>query len=385
MWGELLGLPDVAFDDDFFDMGGHSLIAIRLMARIHRDLGVRFQLATLFEAPTIEKLAALVREERPEIDTILAASATATDDAATDSTVESTAANRPSRPPPHRHRPHRRRRRRRGRPPRADCLIPVRRSGDKEPFFVVHGAGGNVMFLSTLGRAMPDDRPVYGFQARGVNVGESIDPSIEAMAERYVAALREFKPGPYLLGGYSGGGIVALEMVHQLRELGEEVSYCVLFDTIPQDHVDPRPRQRRMNLLRNTLRHGIHAVRPFVETRVRSRLTGEYVETFHDDRLDDMGFGDVSEFGIVDLFDDFTARAERYKMRPHYDVDALLIKAADVWPMQPDDYLLAKHVRHLDIRTTSFGHRAMFTPECVAKLVELVEPQLDAHESTPRA
>jgi len=54
-------------------------------------------------------------------------------------------------------------------------------------------------------------------------------------------------------------------------------------------------------------------------------------------------------------------------------------------PVTRSDYLLAKHVRHLDIRTTSFGHRAMFTPECVAKLVGLVEPQLDAHESTPRA
>ena len=58
----------------------------------------------------------------------------------------------------------------------------VRRNGDKEPFFVVHGAGGNVIFLSTLGRAMPDDRPVYGFQAKGVNKGEQMDPSVEAMA-----------------------------------------------------------------------------------------------------------------------------------------------------------------------------------------------------------
>src|SRR5690606_2677166 len=110
------------------------------------------------------------------------------------------------------------------------------------------------------------------------------------------------------------------------------------------------------------------------------KLRGEYVDPFRDARLDGMGFDDFEVLGIVDLFDEFTARAERYKVRPYYDVDAMLIKAADVWPMQPYDYLLTKHVRSLDIRTTSMGHRAMFTPDYVPQLVELVAPALDAHE-----
>src|SRR5690606_26115668 len=196
MWQELLGLPDISYDDDFFDMGGHSLIAIRLMARIHRQLGVRFQLATLFDAPTIAQLADLVREERPDIDAALAAASEApTADAPAPQATEATAAAAPVTTAS-------------ARSAVASCLVPIRREGTKEPFFVVHGAGGNVMFLSTLGRAMPDDRPVYGFQAQGVNEGEQMDPSLEAMATRYVEALRAFKPGPYLLGGYSGGGMV---------------------------------------------------------------------------------------------------------------------------------------------------------------------------------
>lgn len=389
MWRELLGLPDISYDDDFFELGGHSLIAIRLMARIHRELGVRFQLATLFDAPTIAQLADLVREERPDIDaTLVAASApaaetatavsgepaeqaaapaesTGSDSASTAATTA--AADTPSAPASQ------------PRPTMSSCIVPIKRSGSKEPFFVVHGAGGNVLFLSTLGRAMPEDRPIYGFQARGVNKGEEMDPSLEAMAARYVEALRAFKPGPYLLGGYSGGGMVALEMVHQLRELGEEVAYCVLFDTIVQDNVNPPRAQRRKNLIINALRHGL-AVKPFVVQQVRSKLRGEYVDPFRDARLDGMGFDDFEVLGIVDLFDEFTARAERYKVRPYYDVDAMLIKAADVWPMQPYDYLLTKHVRSLDIRTTSMGHRAMFTPDYVPQLVELVAPALDAHE-----
>jgi acyl transferase domain-containing protein/aryl carrier-like protein len=371
MWRELLGLPDVAHDDDFFDMGGHSLIAIRLMARIHRELGVRFQLATLFEAPTIAALAALVRAERPDIDATLAAtvdsvteSAPISVDAAPSEVHTATENGKVAAADVH------------------DCLIPVRRAGDKAPFFVVHGAGGNVIFLSTLGRAMPDDRPVYGFQAKGVNQGEVMDPSIEVMARRYVAALRAFGPGPYLLGGYSGGGMVALEMVHQLTELGEDVSLVVLFDSIPQDHVHPDRWERRRNFARNIARHGVKDIRLFVETQLRLRKLGG--DLFRDDRLAGLGFDDVEELGIVDLFDDFTAVAERYKMRDHYDVDALLIKAADVWPMQPFDYHLTKYVRSLDVRTTQHEHRAMFTPECVQGLVEVVVPALDAHEPPPR-
>ncbi|HEX7096492.1 MAG TPA: thioesterase domain-containing protein, partial [Acidimicrobiales bacterium] len=367
MWRDLLGLPDISPDDDFFELGGHSLIAIRLMARIHRELGVRFQLATLFEAPTIAQLAELVRAERPDIDAVLAAASGAeaaeTSEQPTEQALVAPAVVAPV-------------------PATStldSCLIPIRASGEKAPFFVVHGAGGNVMFLSTLARVMPEDRPVYGLQAKGVNKGERIDPSLEAMAARYVAALRAFTPGPYLLGGYSGGGIVALEMAHQLEELGEEVAYCVLFDTIVQHNVDPPPFQRRKNLLINTLRHGV-AVWPFVKQRIHAKLRGEHIELFRDVRLDGMGFDDLEQLGIVDLFDEFTARAERYKMRPHYNVDALLIKAADVWPMQPYDYLLSKYVRRLDIRTTPFGHRAMFTPEYAPQLAAIVAPALDAHE-----
>jgi aryl carrier-like protein len=344
MWRELLGLPDVTHDDDFFDMGGHSLIAIRLMARIHRELGVRFQLATLFEAPTIGALAVLVRAERPDVDATLAAASTAATATSTETisvaasttvghgATENVVAAAPAAEDI------------------GDCLIPVRRSGDKEPFFVVHGAGGNVIFLSTLGRALPDDRPVYGFQAKGVNKDETMDASIEAMAARYVAALRAFKPGPYLLGGYSGGGMVALEMAHQLKELGEDVSLVVLFDSIPQDNIWPDRWTRRLNLARNIARHGVKDIRPFLAKRVHWRKNGGSIDMFRDDRLAGLGFVDVEDFGFVDLFHDFTARAERYKMRDHYDVDALLIKAADVWPMHPYDYHLTPYVDHLDVR-----------------------------------
>ena len=101
-------------------------------------------------------------------------------------------------------------------------------TGDKAPLFIVHGAGGNVLFLWSLARAMAGDRPIYGFQAHGVDGHDMPDATIEEMATRYVAELRAAHRGPYLLGGYSGGGIVTFEMVRQLQALGEEVKYVVL-------------------------------------------------------------------------------------------------------------------------------------------------------------
>ena len=194
MWEELLGVDSVGPDDDFFDLGGHSLMAIRLMTRIKRDLGVRFDLSAIFDASTVSLLADRIRGERPDIDAQLAAS----DGEPAEGSVPVQAATGP--------------------PADRKQLVTISSRGAGRPLYVVHGAGGNVLFLSTLTRAMGGDRPVHAFQAVGVNEGEIPDASIEAMASRYVAELREHSTGPYLLGGYSGGGIVALEMARQLLE-----------------------------------------------------------------------------------------------------------------------------------------------------------------------
>ena len=166
MWQELLGVDSVGPDDDFFDLGGHSLMAIRLMTRIKRDLGVRFDLSAIFDASTVSVLAARIRERtaghrrrarsirRPAADGIVRRRSTA------------------------------------GQHAERKQLVTISSRGIGRPLYVVHGAGGNVLFLSTLTRAMGGDRPVHAFQAVGVNDGEIPDASIEAMASRYVAELR---------------------------------------------------------------------------------------------------------------------------------------------------------------------------------------------------
>jgi thioesterase domain-containing protein len=111
--------------------------------------------------------------------------------------------------------------------------VPIRKGGDgKRPFFCVHGAGGNLLNFRDFAQLLSADQPVYGLEARGVDGQQPPAESIEEMATLYLESIRTVQPhGPYLLGGYSGGGVVALEMARMLERGGERVEHVVLLDT----------------------------------------------------------------------------------------------------------------------------------------------------------
>jgi acyl transferase domain-containing protein/thioesterase domain-containing protein len=372
IWVDLLGDIDFTDDDDFFDVGGHSLIAIRLMARIHKDLGVRFQLATIFDAPTIRTLAAKILEARPDLDDELAAAAAASSTVVAPSGTAAPAV-RPgpvgaSIGPTH------------------ASLVPISTSGDKAPFFIVHGAGGNVLFLWSLARAMAGSRPIYGFQAKGIDGDEMPDATIEEMAARYVAELRAAHPGPYMLGGYSGGGIVTFEMVRQLQAAGAEVQYVVFFDGAPPGKAFPTPAETRRNLMRNIRRHGLEPIRPFLKRWLRAKVhrfipekQWRVEEVAAEER--DLGMRDVEGHGFVNLFFYFGAAADRYQIEEPITVDAALLKAEWVWPVHAHDYHWGQYINgHLDIAEVPGDHEAMFYPENAPRLAAVLQPLLDAHE-----
>ncbi|HEY3569677.1 MAG TPA: condensation domain-containing protein, partial [Thermoanaerobaculia bacterium] len=184
IWEDLFGFRPIGIKDDFFELGGHSLLVIRLMAQIREEFGRDLHLAELLKASTIEDLARALEEQ----DTARSWSP----------------------------------------------LVAIQPRGTRPPLFCIHALGGEVLCYVDLARYLGSDQPVYGLQARAWSGLDLEDPeSIEAMAAEYVAALRAAQPaGPYQILGYSLGGVVALEMVRQLQEQGEEVRILAILDTL---------------------------------------------------------------------------------------------------------------------------------------------------------
>ncbi|WP_299601316.1 type I polyketide synthase [uncultured Tateyamaria sp.] len=242
-WAELLGVDQIGAEDSFFDLGGHSLIAVRLFAKIRKTYSVDFPISVLFEAPTIRKVAALIAE-RGGVSEDTASS----DDKATDAEA------RPER--------------------RFTHLVPMHagEGGPRTPFFLVAGMFGNVLNLRHLAHLLGSDRPFYGLQARGLYGDEEPHRTIEAAAADYIAEMRQVQEkGPYMLGGFSGGGITAFEIARQLEAQGEEIISVILLDTpLP---VRP-PLSRRDRIMLNWLNLKDEGV-SYVSTWAKNRIAWE--------------------------------------------------------------------------------------------------------------
>jgi acyl transferase domain-containing protein/thioesterase domain-containing protein/acyl carrier protein len=237
IWEDLLGVQNVGVEDSFFDLGGHSLIAVRLFAKVRKTYNVDFPISVLFEAPTIRACASLIQERTGVTD------------------APATTEKKPK-----------------AKMRRFKHIVAMHdgEGGPKTPFFLVAGMFGNVLNLRHLAQLLGTDRPFYGLQAKGLYGDENPHSTIAAAARDYIAEMKQVQPsGPYLVGGFSGGGITAYEIAHQLRAMGDDVALVVLLDTpLPQR----RPLSRKDRLLiqwQETRRKGI--AYPFVWLRNRVR------------------------------------------------------------------------------------------------------------------
>ncbi len=201
LWQDLLGIGAIGIRDSFFDLGGHSLLAVRLFARIKKLWGASLPVSTLLQSPTIEELSAMLPSQS---DLGQGASKKATE--AAESLMAASQA--------------------------WTSLVPIREKGSLAPFFCVAGKGGNPLNLRHLAKRLDPNQPFYGIQHRGVDGILPVHETIEEMAAACISDIQHVQPsGPYLLGGFSGGGLVAFEMAKQLKAVGEEVSLLALFDT----------------------------------------------------------------------------------------------------------------------------------------------------------
>jgi thioesterase domain-containing protein/acyl carrier protein len=192
LFEQLLSIRPIGISDGFFQLGGHSLLAVELMARIEKQFGRRLALGAIFLGDTVADLAARLRE--PSLT-------------------------------------------------QSSPLVLLERGGERTPFFFVHPVGGTILQYRALAHRLGVDRPFYAIQSPALEGNSlSADITIEALAQSYLGAVRTAVPkGPYLLGGWSFGGLVAAEMARAMRHAGEEVTLLALLDSHAQSdpHDDP--------------------------------------------------------------------------------------------------------------------------------------------------
>ncbi|HEX8150720.1 MAG TPA: amino acid adenylation domain-containing protein [Pyrinomonadaceae bacterium] len=179
MWQEILNVRPIGVTDNFFERGGHSLLVVRVLARVEQEFGRELTISEFFQQPTVRGVAQMLeREEAEEIPT----------------------------------------------------LVTIQRGGHRTPIFFVHALGGDVGYYNRVAQYLGEDRPVYALQAPyPIDLAEYV--SVEEMAAHYVNEICKAYPlGPYHVGGYSFGSVVAFAMAQELKRRGLEVGLLVLLE-----------------------------------------------------------------------------------------------------------------------------------------------------------
>jgi acetoacetyl-CoA synthetase len=303
LWERFLGVAPIGADDDFFDLGGDSVLALQLFHEIGRATGRLLPITTIYEASTPARLKAALDQ----------------------------AADTPFSP------------------------LVLLKQGTGEPVFIAHGIGGNVVELRKLSQSVHTPRPVYGIQAKGVDGAEKPLQSIAAMVEYYLPHLRAVQPhGPYFLCGYSFGGLVAMELARRLQVEGETIALLGFIDSFPHPRRFP-PRVRmavRLRMARDTFR-----TLPFAAAcrAVFAKLRGR--GNWGKPSIDFAEHG-ANAAAIQLVYDRSIAALNRYRPRHYPGVVAFFLPAASIVPVAPHR-VWGKFVARLTLHRVRGDHTSM--------------------------
>jgi thioesterase domain-containing protein/NRPS condensation-like uncharacterized protein len=236
IWEKAMGIRGLSIRDNFFDLGGQSLAAMRIVSRINKTYSLDFGLAALFSGNTAERMAELIRHR-------LGANS-------------------------------------------SSAIVPMHLNGTASPLFIIHGAGGNIIRFYQLAMLIGTDHPVYGIQAQSLLAGQPALLRLEDQAAYYLSEIKKVQPkGPYYFLGYSFGGTIALEIGHQLHAQGERVELLGMLDSRHRDvvtiaqqedslrtHLDRRIARFLGNFVSLPMREKINYLREKIYTRTLRKI-----------------------------------------------------------------------------------------------------------------
>ncbi|HVB58104.1 MAG TPA: alpha/beta fold hydrolase [Candidatus Acidoferrales bacterium] len=205
IWQRVLERSSICPEDNFFDLGGNPAFAMRLFTEIAEVCGRELPPVTIFRAPTIAALAALLDQRATPV---------------------------------------------------FPSTVLLKAGAEQPPIFIAHGLGSSVMEFFDLVKQIRTSRPIYGFQAKGSDGAAPPFARIEDMAQFHLDAIRNVQPrGPYTLIGYSLGGVVAFEIAQRLSASGEEVALLAMIDSYP--HTEPLTLWKRIHMIAAQLRYRV--------------------------------------------------------------------------------------------------------------------------------
>ncbi|BCL37938.1 AMP-binding protein [Nostoc sp. MS1] len=214
IWETILGVQPIGVQDNFFELGGDSLLAVRIFAQIEQKFGYQLPLAALFPSATVEAIAQIIREKQDQSK------------------------------------------------PDWSSLVKIQPHGSKPPLFLIHSLGGEVLCYHNLANYLGAEQPVYGLQPRGLDGKQQPFVRVENMAVYYIKEIQTVQPqGPYFLGGYSFGGVVAFEMAQQLHKQGQKVALVAMIDTFRPGYSQRSSFSQRVLIhLENIIQQGPHYI-----------------------------------------------------------------------------------------------------------------------------